>query len=97
MIVLGTTAAELTTILPIHGVGGFGTYESAWAGAYYLLGFTKQLAIKAAFSFHLIALLYSVILGVGSLILLKFVKKETIDVNVKSEVNEEVRETTIVR
>ncbi len=75
MIVLGTTAAELTTILPIHGIGGFGTYESAWAGAFYLLGFAKELAIKTAFSFHLLALLYSVILGVVSLLLLNL-KKE---------------------
>lgn len=74
MIVLGTTAAELTTILPVHGVGGFGTYESAWAGAFYLLGFTKELAIKSAFSFHLLALFYSIILGVVSLILLNFKK-----------------------
>ncbi len=79
MIILGTTAAELTTILPVHGIGGFGTYESAWAGAFYLLGFTKELAIKSAFSFHLLALLYSVILGVASLFLLRLKKTKSVE------------------
>lgn len=96
MIVLGTTAAELTTILPVHGVGGFGTYESAWAGAFFLLGFPKQLAIKAAFSFHLIALIYSVILGVGSLILLRYIKGEKVSPAPPPENKESVKETTLV-
>jgi hypothetical protein len=85
MIVLGTTAAELTTVLPVHGVGGFGTYETAWAGAFFLLGFTKELAIKTALSFHILGLLYSVILGTGALLLLRLNRKNLAPVEARGD------------
>ncbi len=48
------TFGELTTVLPIHSVGGFGTYEAGLVGGFALLGFKGSYALTVAFYFHLL-------------------------------------------
>ena len=54
-----STFGELTTILPIHSFGGFGTYEAGLVGGFKLLGVKTSTALTVAFYFHLILLLMS--------------------------------------
>jgi uncharacterized protein (TIRG00374 family) len=71
--ILGITGAELTSALPIKGIGGFGTWESAWALTLMLMGFEKRIAILSS-GIHLITNLFEYILGVISIIILNIIK-----------------------
>ena len=62
-VVFASTFAVFTTILPIQGIGGFGTLESGWTVGFIAVGVTKEVAISSGFGFHIILWLYFVILG----------------------------------
>jgi len=68
--ILGITGAELTSILPIKGLGGFGTWESAWVITFKLMNFQPQLAIISGIGVHLITNLFEYILGILSIIII---------------------------
>ncbi|MFP4082686.1 MAG: lysylphosphatidylglycerol synthase transmembrane domain-containing protein [Candidatus Aminicenantes bacterium] len=68
--ILGTTGAELTSALPIKGIGGFGTWESAWALTFRLMNFEPRLAIISGIGVHLIANLFEYSLGIAAILLL---------------------------
>ena len=67
--ILGITGAELTSALPIKGIGGFGTWESAWALTLTLMGFEARIAILSS-GVHLITNLFEYFLGVISILIL---------------------------
>jgi uncharacterized membrane protein YbhN (UPF0104 family) len=83
VIFLGTVVAEISAVLPTHALAGFGTYEGAFALAFVILGFSKQISIIVGFNYHLIILLFSVILGLIAVIILSLpfykVREETKD------------------
>jgi len=68
--ILGMTGAELTSALPVKGLAGFGTWESAWAIAFGLMGVDQRIAILSGLGIHLVTNLFEYSLGIGSLILL---------------------------
>ena len=67
--ILSITGAEMTGFLPIKGIGGFGTWESAWAGMQTLLGFELQIAVISS-GIHLVTNLFEYILGLLSILYL---------------------------
>jgi uncharacterized membrane protein YbhN (UPF0104 family) len=67
--ILGITGAEISSALPIKGIGGFGTWESAWTLTLMLLGFEKRLAILSS-SIHLVTNTFEYILGIASILVL---------------------------
>jgi uncharacterized membrane protein YbhN (UPF0104 family) len=67
--ILGITGAELTSALPIKGIGGFGTWESAWALTLTLMGFETRVAILSS-GIHLITNLFEYMLGILSILAL---------------------------
>lgn len=71
-IILGITGAEFSSILPIKGIGGFGTWESAWALTFQLLHFERDLAILTGFGVHLIANFFEYIIGIFSIVIISF-------------------------
>ena len=70
--ILGTTGAELTSALPIKGIGGFGTWESAWALTFRLMNFDSRLAILSGIGVHLLTNLFEYSLGVAAIFILAF-------------------------
>jgi glycosyltransferase 2 family protein len=70
IIFLGTVVAEISAVLPTHALAGFGTYEGAFTAAFVILGFNKQISIIVGFNYHLVTLLFSVILGIIAMIIL---------------------------
>ncbi len=62
-------------ILPIKSFGGFGTTEGSWAIGLMLLGFSKEIAIKAGFVTHIFALLNVTVFFFIGLLLRLFYKK----------------------
>jgi len=58
-----STFGELTTVLPIHSIGGFGTYEAGLVGGFKLLGIKTSYALTVAFYFHLVLFAMSALLA----------------------------------
>lgn len=69
-VVIGVAGAEVTAYLPIQGLAGFGTWESAWAVMFQWLGFSPDLAILSGFGTHLATQITEYILGACCLLLL---------------------------
>jgi len=69
-LILGTSGAELTSALPIKGLAGFGTWESAWALTFRLMGTEKNIAILSGLGIHFLTNLFEYSLGIASLFLL---------------------------
>lgn len=70
--ILGTTGAELTSALPVKGIGGFGTWESAWALTFRLMNFDSRLAILSGIGVHLLTNLFEYSLGIAAILVLVF-------------------------
>ncbi|NPA58070.1 MAG: flippase-like domain-containing protein [Aquificae bacterium] len=54
--VFAASAGDITTILPIHGIAGIGTYEGGYAGALILLGVDREKALLASVFAHIFML-----------------------------------------
>jgi hypothetical protein len=57
-VVLGITAAEMTSLLPVKGLADFGTWESAWVLAFALMGLDRETAVISGFGLHLVTNLF---------------------------------------
>lgn len=67
-----STFPLITSVLPIHGLVGFGTTEGAWTIGMLLLGEPKGLAISSGFGLHFIVLFFSSITALYSFLTIKF-------------------------
>jgi len=63
LIILGTTFAIFTSIVPVPSIGSFGVYEGLWTISFVALGFPKETAIATGFAIHIIFIVYFVFLG----------------------------------
>jgi len=59
----GALGAELSSVLPIQGIAGFGTYEAGAAAAFLPLGIPLADGIRAAFALHLFVISCAVLAG----------------------------------
>jgi uncharacterized membrane protein YbhN (UPF0104 family) len=64
---LAIAGAELSATLPVHGIAGFGTYETAWALGFAQLGLSSRVAILSGFATHLLSQLYDYSVGLVAL------------------------------
>jgi Lysylphosphatidylglycerol synthase TM region len=64
---LGIAGAEFSATLPIHGLAGFGTYETAWAIGFHRLGLSSRVAILSGFATHLLSQLWDYSVGLVGL------------------------------
>ncbi len=69
-LILGITGAELTSALPVKGLAGFGTWESAWALTFGLMNIDQRFAVLSGLGVHLVTNLFEYSLGIGSLLIL---------------------------
>ena len=67
---LGVAGAELSSMLPIAGLGAFGTWEAAFAFGFSHLGLTFEQAVLAGFATHILTQLHDYGLGVLALVVL---------------------------
>jgi len=73
--VLGLTGAEMTAALPVKGLAGFGTWESAWTAALQWMRFEPRLAILSGLGIHLVTNLFEYTLALSGLAVLAFRRK----------------------
>lgn len=67
--VFGVLGAELSSVLPIHGIAGSGSYEAAMVLALLPFGVDHAIALIAAVNLHLFLLGMTLILGLLALVL----------------------------
>ncbi len=70
-VILGATFCLLTTVLPIQGVGGFGTSETVWTLVFVPLGMSLETAIISGLSYHIILIMYYLLIGSYGLVVLR--------------------------
>ncbi len=67
---LGVAGAELSAMLPVSGLGAFGTWEAAFALGFTQLGLTQDQAVLAGFATHILTQLHDYGLGLMALLML---------------------------
>jgi hypothetical protein len=65
--IVATTFFVLATVLPVSGIGGFGTSETGWVIGLVLMGIPLKSSINMGFSLHIIILIFSIIIGMVSI------------------------------
>jgi len=75
-ILFASSFAVFSTVLPIQGIGGFGTMEGGWALGFIAVGATKDVAINTGFGFHLIILMYTIFLGISGYLKIFLLRNE---------------------
>lgn len=65
----GAISGELTSVLPIHGVAGTGTYEAGVSGGLMIFGISAEQALQGAINLHLFILATTLISGAASFLL----------------------------
>lgn len=73
--ILGISGAELTSALPVKGLAGFGTWESAWALTFRLMNFDAALAVISGIGVHLLTNIFEYSLGIGSIVILAWPRR----------------------
>lgn len=66
---LGAIGGELTSVLPVHGVAGAGTYAAGVVAGLLPFGVSAREALQAAVNLHLFFLSLSILGGLGGLLL----------------------------
>ena len=67
--VLGIIGGELTSVLPIHGVAGLGTYEAGIVAAMLPFGLEPKALLSGAVNLHLFLLSVTLIIGLTAILL----------------------------
>ena len=70
-VLMASTFAVFTTLLPIQGIAGFGTMEGGWALGFIAIGLSKEVAISSGFGYHIITLTFLFTLGSYGFLMLK--------------------------
>jgi uncharacterized membrane protein YbhN (UPF0104 family) len=83
--VLGTLGAELSSVLPINGIAGAGTYELAMSAVLVPIGLDITTILKAAVNLHLYLLGSSLLLGLCGLCL---IQNRNVNLFIPTSVNE---------
>ena len=68
-VLIGVMGAELSSVLPFHGIAGSGSYELAMVAALVPLGVSAEAAFAGAVNLHLFLLGVTVLLGLSALLL----------------------------
>lgn len=58
------TFCYITSILPVHGIAGFGTVEGSLSIGFIIVGISRDIAISSSFALHIIAFSFFLSLGV---------------------------------
>lgn len=68
-ILAGIVGAELSSVLPFHGVAGAGSYEAAMVAALYPFGVAPAAALRAAVNLHLFLLGVTLLSSLAALLI----------------------------
>jgi glycosyltransferase 2 family protein len=69
--VLGATAGVIASVLPVQGLGSFGTLEAGWALGMSLVGMEPRTAIATGIGIQVFTFLYAMLLGASGWLALR--------------------------
>jgi len=75
-VVFGSTIAVIANVLPISGIGNWGTMEAGWAAGFLMVGLSKEKAIATGFGVHIVAFVVCVMMGFICWVTLNLHRKE---------------------
>jgi hypothetical protein len=75
-VVFGSTIAVIANVLPISGIGNWGTLEVGWTAGFLMVGLSKEKAIATGFGVHIVAFVLCSIMGLICWVTLNLHKKE---------------------
>ena len=78
---IGATVGDLTSVLPIHGIAGAGTYEAGVVAGLAPFGIEAAAGLQAAVNLHLFVLGCTLLSGLVSLLLPALPKPNTTQAN----------------
>jgi len=70
-ILLGATFTVFLNLVPIPSISGLGAHEGIWTLAFMALGVSKWLAISSGFGYHILIIIYYMVLGCYGLIAMR--------------------------
>lgn len=70
-VLFASTFVVISTLLPVQGIGGFGTVEAAWTIGFLLVGLSKADSICSGFVYHIVSIIFFSILGLYGFLSLK--------------------------
>jgi len=59
---LASTFFLMTSIIPVQGIGGFGTLEGGWMISFMAVGVAKEVAISSGIIMHIISIFYLILI-----------------------------------
>ncbi len=71
----GTAFTEVSSLLPIQGLAGMGTWEATWAAVFVFFGFSKSTAVLSGIGVHWITQITEYSIGIISMLLLFWPRK----------------------
>lgn len=74
-VIIGSAYANISNLIPISAVGGFGTMEAGWVLGFTILGVSKIYALSTGFITNIITFIITVILGLAGIAGSKLYKK----------------------
>lgn len=80
--IIGSGIALLIVMLPIQGIAGFGTTEAAIVIGFLILGFERDQIILVSFGYHILSLVYALILGAYGIVSYSLMKSKIGNANV---------------
>lgn len=72
--IIGSTLSTITNILPVNGIGGFGSFEAGWTIGFSLLGHDKSIAFLYGFGINIVVFFFTLFLLAIGYFLYKFKK-----------------------
>lgn len=64
IVILGSAYSNISNLIPISAVGGFGTMEAGWVLGFTILGIDRNTALSTGFTVNLLTFVLTVVLGV---------------------------------
>lgn len=80
----------LFSLVPIHGLAGFGTIEAPWVLALIILNVPQDEAIASGFGLHIITIIYCMIIGLYGMLSLRFMPSLEGSANIPPKHEEDV-------
>jgi uncharacterized protein (TIRG00374 family) len=75
-VIFGSAIAVIANVLPISGIGNWGTLEAGWAAGFLMVGLSKEKAIATGFGVHIVGFVICAVLGIFCWLTLKSPRKE---------------------
>ncbi len=69
-VILGIAGAELSTVLPVQGIAGFGTWEGVFTFVFSGMGYEREIAVLSGFGLHWVTKAFEYSLGALAILLL---------------------------